>query len=95
MWGLLICSIIFRGFVLKRRKVMQILAPLIIVLALSASLYKTIDVWPKTQYDLQKIGATPQQATDVVALRGMVEKKQITPDQAEGAFKQKYQTQTV
>ena len=76
---------------------MQILAPLIIVLALSASMYKTIDVWPKAQYDLQKIGATEQQAADVVQLRGMVQKKQITPEQAEGAFKQKYppQTQTI
>ena len=69
---------------------MQLLAPFILLVGLSTILYKTAEVWSKSEYDLQKVGASPAQAKDVTVLRQMVNRGEIAPVQADQAFQQKY-----
>ena len=75
---------------------MQLLAPFILLVGLSTILYKTAEVWSKSEYDLQKVGASPDQAKDVTVLRQMVNRGEIAPVQADQAYQQKYgQVQTI
>ena len=69
---------------------MKILAPLILLAGLSAALYKTQEVWPKSEFDLQAKGVHPEVVKDVGQLQAAVKAGQLTGTQAETAFKGKY-----
>jgi hypothetical protein len=90
MCGLLICSIFFDRLLQTQEEKMQLLAPLILIVGFSAALYKTLDVWPIAEYTLQKQGMHQAVAKDVTTLRGLVDKGQIAPKQAETMLQQKY-----
>ena len=69
---------------------MQLLAPLILIIGFSAAIYKTIDVWPLSEYNLQKQGMHQAVAKDVTVLRGLVDKGKLAPVQADQLLQQKY-----
>ena len=71
---------------------MKLLAPFVILLGVTAALYKTIDVWPLTEYTLQKQGMHEVVVKDVTALRTLVTKGQLGPQQAQTILEQKYGT---
>ena len=69
---------------------MKILAPLILLAGLSAALYKTQEVWPKSEFDLQAKGVHPEVVRDVGQLQAAMKGGKLTGMQAEAAFKGKY-----
>ena len=57
----------------------RFLAPIILLLALSGALYKTIPVWEKAGYDLANKGWDTEVADDFVAMRTAVQKGSVDP----------------
>ena len=71
---------------------MYLLAPAVLCVGISFLLYGATDIWEMGVYKMQAKNIHPVIAQDVVNLQKAIKTKQISPNQAEAAFQQKYQT---
>ena len=69
---------------------MYILAPAVLVLALSFALYGTKEVWQTSVYNMEMKNVPFQVAEDIGELQTGVRKGQISQDQAESLFQERH-----
>ena len=69
---------------------MYLLAPAVLCVGISFLLYGATPVWPLGVHNLQGFSVHPVQAEDLKFLDKAVKSQQITPNQAEAAWQQKY-----